>query len=158
MTELELVDQVLYEAESDGACVTGSTTAEYNSALRKARDYELIVKHGTSYRLTKLGREAPDSGGYGIWKEQTERLKSEIHQATLDSSKATVDAATSAKRSFWISLSSVLFSILSFALVVIQYNDSKNQKSDIDKQNVRIDSLSRVIKQLSISLQKASQR
>ena len=104
MTESEMIDAMLefyaLRPEKFKVDIDNELRPIHTKALQKMIAYSLIEtrsKLGFHF-LTQKGYEAYKSGGFDSWLLSTERRETEAHQATLDSARATVDAARSSDR------------------------------------------------------------
>ena len=104
-----------------------------HQAIEKMLAIGLVVRKGSTYRLTEKGYEAAKAGGLNKWGQENERLKKEIHQATLDTAKATVNAAKSAKRSTIASWLSAAFAVIAVLFSIYQYAESVKMQKQINE-------------------------
>ncbi|RCR71463.1 hypothetical protein [Larkinella punicea] len=144
MTESEQINQILQDIiDGEYIAITGNSTELYRSAYRKMKAYGLIVPREKTYDITQIGIEVHEAGGFDNWVAANKKRENEIHQATLDTAKATVDAAKSAKESKYAAYVSAVAAIIAFLLPPLLTKDSIDTKTDstINAMRVRIDTL-----------------
>lgn len=134
MTVAEQIDELLRGSEDGDLIVLHSGQSElYFKAVDMAVAYNLIVKRGNTYDLTRQGYEVLESSGFEQWKRENKKREDEAHQATLDSAKATIDAAKSAKNSAKASWVSTAFAAVAVLFSIYQYTESIRLQSQINE-------------------------
>jgi hypothetical protein len=117
MTLSEQIDELLlYISEGNYIGISRDTPELYQSAVRKMKALGLIVPRDRTYDLAEPGYDVIKAGGFDKWDQAREKKANELHQATLDSAKATVDASESAKWSKYAAIVSAIAAIIAFAL------------------------------------------
>lgn len=135
MTESEMIDAMLEFYVIRGSFpiqIDNSNRHIHDSAIQKMKAYGLIEPTGfqSFNRATQKGYEAYYGGGIDKWITDTERRENEVRQATLDSAKATVDAAKSAKKSFFAAVITGAFSIIPIALSIFQFVELQSKTKE----------------------------
>lgn len=156
MTESEIIDEIL-RATRDGRDDSDEvqSSPNYRSALKVIAGYQFIRNESrlngrVRYRLLEeKGHQVLDAGGFDKWKARNVKRENEIHQATLDTAKATVNSerhAKQSKRAAWVA-SGVAALTLTYA--VIQSYHTNKQDESINVMRVEIDTLKSQLKALS---------
>lgn len=124
--------------------VDNSNRKMHNAVIQKLKAYKLIEPTGFQQfnKATERGYEAYYMGGFDKWKAANDQREKELHKATIDSSKATVDAAESAKWSKYAAIVSAIAAIIAFALPPL-LNDKEGSQSDslVNALHVKVDML-----------------
>lgn len=158
MIESEIIDKLLvwYAVREGGYPVeeTGEMGAVHTKAKNKMVSYNLIELRGKLgfYFLTEVGYAAYNAGGFDKWLEENQRKIDQLHQATIDASKATVDAADSAKNSKYAAWVAAVAAIAAFLYPLISTEKREprnNADSTINVLNQRVDTLRSQLKDLS---------
>ena len=147
MTESEIIDEILRatkEGRQDSDEAQNSPL--YRTALKTIAGYKLIRQvsfksgRGSYQILEERGNLVLNAGGFDKWKSSAEKRENELHQAALDSAKATVDAAESsgisaisAKSSTRASWVSAIFAVIAVIFSIFQYVKSTDMQSEINE-------------------------
>lgn len=157
MTESELIDLILIAKANHKEMpnVSQSDFLLYNGAFKKINAYNL--HDSNTQALTKIGYEVIESGGFEKWKAGIEQRENEIHQATISTARATVDAATYAKQSrngAWVAAIAAVIAI--FIPFYQSQTPKSNSKTDstVSALRVKVDTLYSRLKDQS-QIQKA---
>lgn len=159
MSESEIIDKLLvfYALREGGYPVdtTGEMRVPHMNARNKMIAYRLIEKRSTIpnqdfYFLTETGYQAYQAGGFEKWQNYNQRKADELHQATIVTAKATVDAAKSAKLSKYAAYVSAAAAIIALLYPTLFSNEQKTQSKSTDypskSKNTRIDTMSKKLK------------
>ena len=150
MSESEMIDLMLefyvLRPKERNFEVNHSNQRMHDGALQKMKAYGLIEPTGFQNfnKATEKGYEAYNIGGIDKWIADKKQREDEIRQATLDSARATVDAAESAKWSKYAAIVSAVAAIVAFTLPSFLNQKSESVgKSDstISAMQIRLDTL-----------------
>jgi len=149
MTESEIIDEIL-NALNENRDTSVKDDPNYRQGLGKAFSYKLIEIRGKfSFTYpTEKGYEVIREGGFDKWKQTKEKQASELHQATLASSKATVDAeghAEQSKNSAWVA---VVLTAISLIVGIYQVWNSNEQDKKVNAMQKRVDTLDSLLRLL----------
>ena len=149
MTISEQIDTILEESRNGEAIFIHSDLSElYIQAVQMAEAYNLIMKQGRGYVLTQLGYEVAEAGSFDHWRSSIKKREDEAHQATLDTARATVDAARSAKQSkvaAWFAGAVGAIAVGLTGFQIWKSNEVETEKELLQKRLVKIDSLVNVL-------------
>lgn len=147
MTESEMIDEVLLSVQSGGnlRSFDKDDFLLYGPAIRKMQAYSLIETRSGSNFLTQQGYQVIQAGGFEKWKAAVEQKEAEAHQAVLDTAKATVEAADSAKSSARAAWVGGAVAVLSFAYSAYTGQQADELKGELKKVNERVEALDSLV-------------
>ena len=142
MDESEIIYNLLVRLrERDFFAIPSLQSAEEKKAAYKMQALKLIVPRGNTYDIGELGYEVLDARSFDIWSEERRRRERDIHQATIVSAEATVDAATQAKGSKYAAWFAGIVALITFALGVWQFVQSNEQEGKINTLSRKVEKL-----------------
>lgn len=155
MTESEQIDLLLKQTKEIGfASFSRDNTEEESQALRKAVAFGLLYERSqNSYKLTEKGYQCLEQNGFDNWQTNIQKREADIHQATLATANATIDAALSAKYSKNAAWVSGAISAISVALTFYQVwkgNELEVKLNAVIKHSAITDSLLKIRPQIQI--------
>lgn len=143
MTVSEQLDEILGSgAEGEYVVTHNSRSALYMQAVSIGASFQLLKKRPNThhYDLTQRAYEVLEAGGFENWKAANKKREDEAHQATLDSAKATVDAAKYARQSKNAAWFSGIFGAVAVVIAAYQLWKSNETDSKINELTKRVES------------------
>lgn len=148
---IDELDKILAEFESDPLYHEFHHHEPlFQQAFEMGKALGLFAKSDLNISLEELGYTVIAAGGYRAWYNEKKRREDEVHQAVLDSSKATIDAAKSSRQSKNAAWFSGIFGAVAVLITIYQLwkgNETDTQLNALTKRVESIDSLMKVQRQ-----------